>query len=350
MRYHLAFILGAILASGIVARGQAPDVYRIPFSSIRGVSVGNAQDSEATTGVTVFRFMDPGIAAVDVFGGGPASRETELIEPQRNHPLNALVFSGGSAYGLAASGGVANCLEKHGIGYETGSALVPLICQSCIYDLGYGNASVRPDEQMGYAACEASLAANDPRSGNVGAGTGATVGKAGGLKQAQKSGIGYAAAQLGTLQVGVAVVLNSYGDVYAEDGNKIAGMLTPDRSAFANSYEALLRIAEENLFIGTTNTTLVAVFTNGRFSPAQLKHLAQMTSAGLARSINPAFTTSDGDTVYALSIGPEDEKIDASLNAAGALSAQLLQEAITDAILSSHVSEEEFLNKVSQGR
>ena len=147
--------------------------------------------------------------------------------------------------------------------------------------------------------------------------------------------------------MGVAVVLNSLGDVYA-DGKKIAGMLTPDRSAFADSYEALLGIAEENLFTATatTNTTLVAVFTNGQFSPAQLKHLAQMTSAGLARSINPIFTTADGDTVYAISIGPEEEKIPANLNVAGALSAQLLQQAITDAILSSQVSEEEFMNKV----
>ena len=345
MRYCIAILLGAILLSGIPAHSQAPDVHRIPFSSIQGVSVGNAQDPAAGTGVTVFRFTVPGIAAVDVFGGGPASRETETISPQRNHPLNALVFSGGSAYGLAASGGVANCLEKHGIGYETGSALVPLICQSCIYDLGYGSASVRPDEQMGYAACEASFIANNPQSGNVGAGTGATVGKAGGLKQAQKSGIGYAAAQLGTLQIGVAVVVNSYGDVYA-DGQKIAGMRTPDRSAFADSYEALLRVAEENLFTATTNTSLVAVFTNGRFTPAQLKQLAQMTSAGLARSINPIFTTADGDTVYAVSIGPEDEKINATLSAAGALSAQLLQEAITNAILSSQVSEQEFLKMV----
>ena len=345
MRYCIAILLGAILLSGIPAHSQAPDVHRIPFSSIQGVRVGNAQDPEAGTGVTVFRFTVPGIAAVDVFGGGPASRETETIAPQRNHPLNALVFSGGSAYGLAASGGVANCLEKHGIGYETGSALVPLICQSCIYDLGYGSASVRPDEQMGYAACEASFTANDPCSGNVGAGTGATVGKAGGLQQAQKSGMGYAAASLGTLQIGVAVVVNSYGDVYA-DGQKIAGMRTPDRSAFADSYETLLHIAEENLFTATTNTTLVAVFTNGRFTPAQLKHLAQMTSAGLARSINPIFTTADGDTVYAVSIGPEEEKITANLSAVGALSAQLLQEAITNAILSSQMSEQEFLKMV----
>jgi L-aminopeptidase/D-esterase-like protein len=124
-------------------------------------------------------------------------------------------------------------------------------------------------------------------------------------------------------------------------------MLTPDRSAFADSYETLLRIAEENLFTSTTNTTLVAVFTNGLFTPAQLKHLAQMTSAGLARCINPTFTTADGDTVYAISVGPEDEKIAANLNAAGALSAQLLKEAISDAIFSSQMSEEEFLGHLA---
>lgn len=342
MRYSITLLLGAILASVIPTNGQAPDVQTIPFSSIQGVSVGNAQNLAAGTGVTVFRLTVPGLASVDIYGGGPASRETEVLSPQRNHPLNALVFSGGSAYGLAASGGVSRCLEKHGVGFETGIALVPIVCQSSIYDLGYGSASVRPDEEMGYAACEASFSKNDPRSGNVGAGTGATVGKAAGMQQAQKSGIGYAAARMGTLQIGVAVVLNSYGDVY-QDGQKIAGMLTPDRSAFADSYEKILRTAEDNLFTSTTNTTLVAVFTNGRFTPAQLKHLAQMSSAGLARSINPIFTTADGDTIYAISIGPDDEKIAANLDAAGALSAQLVQEAIADAIRSSQMSEKEFL-------
>ena len=347
MRYCIAILLGAILLSGIPAHSQAPDVHRIPFSSIQGVRVGNAQDPEAGTGVTVFRFTVPGIAAVDVFGGGPASRETETIAPQRNHPLNALVFSGGSAYGLAASGGVANCLEKHGIGYETGSALVPLICQSCIYDLGYGSASVRPDEQMGYAACEASFTANDPRSGNVGAGTGATVGKAAGMKQAQKAGIGFAAIQMGKLQIGVAVVLNSYGDIYT-GGQKIAGMLTPDRSAFADSYASLLHAAEDNLFTSTTNTTLVAVFTNGDFTSAQLKHLARMASAGLARCIVPVFTTADGDTVYAISVGPDEDKVAANLDAVGALSASLIEAAIADAIHSSQVNEPEFLKMVNR--
>ena len=176
---------------------------KIDFSAIRGVQVGNAQDDVAATGVTVFRLTSPARAAVAVFGGGPASRETETIAPERNHPLNALVFSGGSAYGLAAADGVMRSLEAHGVGYDTGIALVPIVCQSCIYDLGYGSATVRPDAAMGYAACEASFEKNDPRSGNVGAGTGATVGKAAGMEQSQKAGIGYTAAQVGALQVGV---------------------------------------------------------------------------------------------------------------------------------------------------
>ncbi len=307
---------------------------RIAFSAIPGVRVGNAQDDHAATGVTVFRLTTPAQAAVVVLGGGPASRETETIAPERSHPLNALVFSGGSAYGLAASDGVMRSLESHGVGYDTGIALVPLVCQSCIYDLGYGSATMRPDAAMGYAACEASFAGNDPRSGNVGAGTGATVGKAAGMQHCQKAGIGYSAAQIGKLKVGVAVVLNSYGDIYSA-GKKIAGMRTPDGKAFGDSYETLLQVTAGNLFTSTTNTTLAAVFTNGDFTPAELKHLAQMASAGMARSIRPAFTSADGDTVYALSVGEEKERVaDASIDATGALAATLLEEAIADAVRS----------------
>lgn len=308
---------------------------RIAFSDIAGIRVGNAQDDNAATGVTVFRLTTPGRAAVVVFGGGPASRETETIAPERSHPLNALVFSGGSAYGLAASDGVMRSLESHGIGYDTGIALVPIVCQSCIFDLGYGSATIRPDAAMGFAACEASFAGNDPRSGNVGAGTGATVGKAAGMAQSQKAGIGYSAAQIGELQVGVAVVLNSYGDIYFS-GKKIAGMRTPDQKAFADSYETLLKATGSNLFTSTTNTTLAAVFTNGDFTPAELKHLARMAAAGMARAIRPAFTTADGDTVYAISVG-EEKVAGVSLDAAGALAATLLEEAIADAVRSAAI-------------
>ena len=321
-------------------------IHPIPFSAVRGVQVGNAQDDDAKTGVTVFRMTTPARAAVAVFGGGPASRETETIAPERNHPLNALVFSGGSAYGLAAADGVMRSLEAHGVGYDTGFAVVPIVCQSCIYDLAYGSVAVRPDAAMGLSACEASFSGNDPRSGNVGAGTGATVGKAAGMPQAQKAGIGYAAVQFGPLQVGVAVVLNSYGDIY-EQGRKIAGMQTPDRKAFGNSAETLLEVTGDNLFTTTTNTTLAAVFTNGDFTPAELKHLAQMASAGMARAIRPAFTTADGDTVYALSVGADADKVQGSLDAVGSLAADLLEAAIADAVHTAVLSEAEYLQAVN---
>lgn len=303
----------------------------IDFSDIAGVRVGNAQDEKAGTGVTVFRFVPAGRAAVEVFGGGPASRETETIATERNHPLNALVFSGGSAYGLAASDGVMRCLEAHGIGYDTGIAVVPIVCQSCIYDLEYGSVVVRPDAEMGRQACEATFAGNDPRSGSVGAGTGATIGKAAGIHQAQKAGIGYAAAQVGKLQVGVSVVLNSYGDIYFA-GLKIAGMRTPDGKAFGDSEETLLQTVGDNLFTSTTNTTLAAVFTNGDFSPAELKHVVRMAAVGMARAIRPAFTSADGDTIYAIAVGEEAERVAASPDVAGAMAATLLEEAIADAV------------------
>lgn len=320
---------------------------RIDFSDISGVRVGNAQDDDAATGVTVFRFTTPVQAAVEVFGGGPASRETETIAPERSHPLNALVFSGGSAYGLAASDGVMCSLESHGVGYDTGIALVPIVCQSCIYDLGYGRSDIRPDATLGFKACEASFDGNDPRSGNVGAGAGATVGKAAGMLQSQKSGIGYAALQAGKLQLGVAVVLNSYGDIYAS-GQKIAGMRTPDRKSFADSYETLLQATGDNLFTSTTNTTLAAVFTNGNFTPSALKHLARMASAALARCIRPVFTSADGDTVYAVSVGEDADKVEAHPDVVGALAVTLLEEAIADAVRSASVDEAVFLQKVQE--
>ena len=126
----------------------------ISIKEIKGVSIGHAQNNEAKTGVSVFYFPNWAQAGCDISGGGPASRETPLTDPMTaDNPLNAVVLSGGSAYGLAASDGVMRCLEENGIGYNTGYALVPLVCQSCIYDLGYGKNNVRPDAAMGYAAC-----------------------------------------------------------------------------------------------------------------------------------------------------------------------------------------------------
>lgn len=317
-------------------------VKHIPFSDLKGISVGNAQDNEAKTGVTVFYFPDTACAAVRVLGGGPASRETPLLDAERsNTPINALVLGGGSAFGLEASHGVMKCLEEAGIGFDTGFALVPIVCQSDIYDLSYGKPNVRPDIAMGYEACKKALQTNHVESGNVGAGTGATVGKAKGMGQSQKSGIGYAAAQIGDLMVGVAALVNAYGDIYYR-GEKIAGMTGSKRSEFQDAAETLFATQPHNLFTG--NTTLVAVFTNGDFDTAALKKIANMSSAGFARAIRPVFTMADGDTIYAVSVGKD--KVAANVNVAGTLAADLVEEAIRDAVVSSKIPEEEFLKNI----
>lgn len=314
----------------------------IEFQDIKGISVGNAQDDRAKTGVTVFYFDTAATAAVSVLGGGPASRETEVLGLERNTcPVNALVFSGGSTFGLEAAHGVIECLEKEDIGIDTGDLHVPIVCQSDIYDLSYGSSSVRPDKAMGYKACLAAMSSNDVRSGCTGAGTGATVGKPKGVAQAQKSGIGYAAARLGGLEVGVAAVVNAYGDIYYK-GSKIAGMLSEDRSTFCDAEEALWQMQPSNLFTG--NTTLVAVFTNGDFDGRELRKIATMASAGMARAIRPVFTMADGDTIYALSAG--SEKVAADVNVAGSLAASVVEEAIRDAVTKSQIPEDEYLANV----
>ena len=313
-----------------------------PFSQLQGVSVGNAQNNDSKTGVTVFFFPKASMASAVVLGGGPASREVPLLDPQRNtQPLNALVFSGGSAYGLAASDGVANCLEEHGNGYDTGFGLVPIVCQSCIFDLSYGKGNVRPDREMGYQACQNAIAGNSPLSGNVGAGTGATVGKPGGMALAQKSGIGYAAARLGRLEVGVAVVVNALGDIF-QDGVKIAGMTTADRKGFVSAEQALLMNQYSDLIAG--NTTIAAVFTNASLSVGDLQKVANIASTGMARCIRPVFTMADGDTVYAISLSGGGVQSD--VNTIGVLASLVMEKAIADAILSSKIPDEEYLANI----
>lgn len=314
----------------------------IPFARIEGVRVGNCQDDAAKTGVTVFYFPDKAYGAVSVLGGGPAAREASLADPERNlNPLDALVFAGGSSYGLEASHGVMSCLEQNGVGYDTGPALVPLVCQSDIYDLTYGRADVRPDKAMGFKACMEALRATSPESGNIGAGTGATVGKAKGMLQAQKSGIGYSACCMGRLQVGVAAVVNAYGDIYNK-GEKIAGMTTPDRKDYIDALDALLESRPKDLLTG--NTSLVAVFTNADFRPVELKKIANMALPGMARAIRPVFTMADGDTIYAVSVGKD--RVNADVNIVGVLAAELIEEAIRDAVRSSALPDSEFLSNV----
>ena len=318
----------------------------IPFSDIKGLQVGNAQDDRAKTGGTVFYFPTPATAAVKILGGGPASRETPLLDPDRNSlPLNALVFGGGSAYGLAAADGVMRRMEEIGAGYDTGFGIVPIVCQSDIFDLSYGDGSVRPDREMGYRAASEAVKWNDPRSGNVGAGTGATIGKPYGMAQALKSGIGYAACRVGDVEVGVAAVVNAMGDVY-EGETKISGMLSKDRDVFLSAEDAVMAVGPSEGFPGSgaTNTTLAAVFTNADFDVPSLRKVAAMAANGMSRAIRPVFTMWDGDTIYALSVGTG--KVQADVNAVGTLAAKVMEKAIVDAVRSSRVPESDFLSNI----
>lgn len=305
-------------------------IREIAITDMPEVSIGNVQSDEAKTGVTVLLFDKKGaVVGVDISGGGPASRETPLTSPvTADNPINAIVLSGGSAYGLAAADGVMRCLEDHGIGFETGYAKVPLVCQSCIYDLGYGSATVRPDSAMGYAACEMALAGGNPSCGSVGAGTGATVGKICGMDRAMKSGLGMYAVELGELRMAAVVAVNALGDIFdPSTGKKIAGLLTADGTSFGDSCEELWKMGRrENLFTG--NTTIGAVFTNGKFNKAQMNKIASMTRNAYARCINPVGTMADGDSIYAASAGD----VEADLNVAGTLAAYVMERAIVAAI------------------
>jgi len=317
-------------------------VREISFSSIEGVRVGNAQDDQAKTGVTVLCFPEGALTGVDISGGGPASRETPVLDPTReNIGIHAIVLSGGSAYGLAASDGAMQCLEERGIGYDTGFARVPLVVQSCIYDLSYGSAKVRPDIKMGYAACLDALENGKPVSGSVGGGTGATVGKLCGMERSMKSGIGYYAVRLGALKVGAVVIVNSLGDIYSvTTGKKIAGLLNKERSAFSDSVSELYRIAKPEDLFSRTNTTIGAVITNGKFDKAELTRIAEQAGNAYARAINPVGTLADGDTVYAVSCGSQ---VTADINMTGTLAAEVMAKAIENAVAAAKIDDAEYL-------
>lgn len=308
----------------------------ISIFDIGNVRIGNAQDRENGTGCTVIICPDGAPCGVDIRGGGPASRETALLDPRAAaERFHAVLLSGGSAYGLNAASGVMAYLEEHNIGFDTAVCKVPLVLASCIYDLGCG-ANVRPDAAMGYAACVAAEK-NDVHEGNEGAGTGATVGKCCGPRYRMKSGLGMYAIETNGLKVGAIVVVNALGDVIDEDGTILAGMRHESGHGFADSQRVLLEdygkvetlFSKRDKAAMATNTTIGAVLTNAAFDKAKLGKIAAMASNGLVRSIRPVNTTADGDSIYALSVG----KIHGELNTVGVLSAYVMERAVRRAVL-----------------
>lgn len=303
----------------------------ILISEIENVKIGHAEDFENATGCTVI-ICEKGVpAGVDVRGGGPASRETELLNPVAAcEVIHALVLSGGSAYGLSSADGVMKYLEEKGIGFPVGKTVVPLVCASCLFDLNVANHKIRPDAKMGYkASCDAENNRND--SGCIGAGTGATVGKFLGTDYLMKSGLGCYAVQIGDLKVGAVVAVNALGDIFhSETGEKIAGLLNKEKNSFGDTEKEFYKsyAGMKNVFTG--NTTIGAIITNAKFNKVQMKKIAAMAQNGYARTIRPVHTTADGDSIYALSTG----NIKADLDVVGTLSSLVMARAVNKAVLS----------------
>ncbi|MBQ3487883.1 MAG: P1 family peptidase [Clostridia bacterium] len=304
----------------------------ISIREIKGLCIGQTEDADAGTGCTVL-VCERGMAAgLDIRGGGPASRDTHLLDPlTAAQSIHAVVLGGGSAFGLGAADGVMAYLEKRDIGFDVGVTKVPLVAQSDIFDLTVGDKSVRPDRAMGYAAAKNAMEAPNYRDGNYGAGCGATVGKLASMETCMKSGIGSYAIQLGPLQIGAVVVVNALGDVYDwKTGRKVAGLLTPDKKGFRDSVALMQEsiAVHENRF--AENTTIGAVVTNAAFTKPQLCKIAGMAHNGYARSIRPVHTSADGDSIYALSVGD----VSADMDLVGTLAAEVMSEAILRAVTS----------------
>lgn len=286
------------------------NIREISISDIRGFKIGSAENSDAGTGVTVIISEAGAVAGVDVRGGGPATRETDLLKPENMvQSINAVVLSGGSAFGLEAACGVMEHLEEMKVGFETGFGVVPIVCGASLFDLPVGDPAVRPDKDMGRRAAENAYAGVFG-IGNHGAGTGATVGKYKGPARMMKGGQGTSAVQTGELQVGAVTAVNALGDIFDLEGNKIAGLLSADGSSFVSTVEAMKADLADQINIFKGNTTITCIVTNGRLTKAQCTKLASIAHDGYARVIRPVHSTADGDTIFVMATGEVEVNFD----------------------------------------
>ncbi len=268
------------------------------ITDIEGIYVGHYTDGENKTGCTAVLTPTGAVAGVSIRGAASGTRETPIADPTHSTPLtHGIMLCGGSAYGLAACCGAMDYLEEHGFGFDTGFSKVPIVMGAVLFDLSVGNAKVRPTAQNGYEACVHSKT-NPRQKGQVGAGTGATVSKFFGFEGAQPGGIGCATVELGDgILVSAFVAVNALGDIYDESGNILV------HSKTGLSAKEFLLGGKITSLTPNTNTTIGVVATNARLDKAQANRLAAFGQNGLSKAIQPAQTSFDGDTIFALSIG-----------------------------------------------
>lgn len=299
------------------------------LTDIPGIRVGHASDFEALTGCTVVLCDGGAVGGVDVRGSASDSEALGTLDPGHITPhVHAILLAGGSAFGLEAASGVRRYLEHRGIGFDAGVAKVPIVPGAILFDLGIGKPNVRPTREMGESAAAAATA-DAVTEGCIGAGTGATVGKIFGMKQAMKGGVGSATVTLGGgVLVAALVAVNAFGDVRdPADGKLIAGARrAPGSSELANTEEQMKRGAGAGF--GGRNTTLAVVATNARLPKVGVTKLAQLAGLGMARTLFPVNTMFDGDIVFALSAGAAQ----ADVNVLGTAAAEAVAQAVVRAV------------------
>ncbi len=327
------------------------------ITDVPGIKVGHATNREAGTGCTIILCPEGTVGSADVRGSAPGTREIPAVEPVNLvQNVNAIYLGGGSAFGLDGATGAMRYLEENKMGFDTGVAIVPIVPGAVLFDLPVGRADIRPDADMGYAACK-NATDGKVEEGNVGAGTGASVGKVRGMEFAMKGGLGSASIRAGNLIVGAIVAVNCLGDVIdPNSGEILAGTLSDDKKTPANSIEVLKNTlksggfnngnsGEENSratspkttyngdttpshLPSPTNTTIAAIATNAKLNKSGTKKVAMMAHDGLARTINPIHTMFDGDTIFALATG----EAEADITTVGSLAAEALAQAVVNAV------------------
>ena len=300
------------------------------ITRVPGIRVGHFTDAVGLTGCTVVLCPPSTVGSGEVRGGSPGTRETDLLRPgMRVRDVDAVLLTGGSAFGLAASDGVIRWLEERGVGVDTGVARVPIVPAAVLFDLAVGDPTARPGPQEGYAACGAATE-GDVAEGNAGAGTGATVAKVRGQKGALKGGVGTASTEAGDLVVGALAAVNALGEVRNADGSTLAGSRVP-----AGAVEAIEGRPEGGASLADagpppgTNTTLVVVATNAKLSKERAHLLSLAAHDGLAAAIRPAHTIWDGDTAFSLATG----QVEAAQRELEELAVLAVAEAIRRAVL-----------------
>ncbi len=295
------------------------------ITDVPGILVGHYTDRKALTGCTVVLCPPKTIASCEVRGSAPGSRELALLAPEKQmQEIHAILLTGGSAFGLGAANGVMKFLAENKVGYQTPWALVPIVPSAVIFDLNVGDSTIFPNQDDAYQA--SANASVKVEQGNVGAGTGATVGKWHGLDSAMKGGVGTFSVKIGEVIVGALAVVNAVGDVVGREGNILAG--AQHKGKFFGGENRLNSLQNEGMLLRNINTTLVVVATNARLSKVDCYRVAQRAHDGMARAIVPSHTTFDGDTTFALSVG----KISAPIDLVAEMGAEATAESIRAAV------------------